>query len=952
MPLPGDTLGMIARPDRVAHGSEALLRFAMLFGRADACARVDSLVATVRQGVGGALAVRGPAGIGKTTVLEYAADCAADLQVLRAQGSPAEAELPYAGLSQLLAPVLDLLPSLTAPQADALQGALALAPPSGSDVFAVYAGTVGLLAAAAARQATVVIVDDSQWLDRSSLDALLFAGRRLVRDPIIFFVAERLDPSGASTVVDLPTVELHGLDSSSAAALAAERGTHIDDHVLEWLVRATGGNPLALVDLPTYVKPDELTALALRGEPAPVGPVLMQAYGQTLSHLPPHTQHAVLIAAVLDDTTSAVLERALANAGVLLSALEAAEDAGLLDVANGVVRIRHPLIRAAVIQRTAVSARRAAHRAAAEGLTASRRPADQDSRIWHLADAAFGINEPVAELLESLALTATARTGYSAASMAYQRAAELSEPGAHKVRRLLGAAETAATAGRPEDSQRVLNLLEGELTTDSPRTAAAINHLKGRLRTWAGDPPGAAHQLQAGAEEVRHIDPRLAIGMSLDAAVAAVLSGHMQQAAAASELLTDIAGQLGGVATPIAQLLAGSIEAMRGAGDNARDILDRCRPAFEIPDPPTELLQQLVYFATEYSIVNALEDAQGMFDRAINLARQRGAIGILPFALAMSATNEYRLGSWDSARAQAAEAETLANDTGRTTDRPNAVMAKAMVDAARGREQARDGALSVIREAAEMGAGFIEAQGFSILGLLELSVGKPDAAIAPLERCRQLSTDFGLFELGHLQWAAELIEARMRTGETAAAATVLDIMRAAAHPHATRLNRALLARCEGLISTDDRWEDHFCQALSLHTGTDTRPFELARTELCFGERLRRNRRRKDAREHLERAWQLFSDLGAQPWAHRASTEIQATGKPPPRSSPHTSDLLTPQEYQVAVIVASGATNREVANALFLSQKTVEFHLSSTDRRLGIRSRSERAKIVAGSEPVR
>jgi DNA-binding CsgD family transcriptional regulator len=425
-----------------------------------------------------------------------------------------------------------------------------------------------------------------------------------------------------------------------------------------------------------------------------------------------------------------------------------------------------------------------------------------------------------------------------------------------------------------------------------------------------------------------------------------VLSGQMQRAAEASELLTDIAGQLGPEITPIANLLAGSIQAMRGAGDDARDALDRCRPAFDIPDPPTELLQQLVYFATEYSIVNALEDAHVMFDRAINLARQRGAIGLLPFALAMSATNEYRMGNWVMARAQAAEAETLANDTGRTTDRPNAIMAKAMVDAARGREQAREDALTVIREAADMGAGFIEAQGFSILGLLELSIGRPDAAIEPLERCRRLSTDFGLFELGHLQWAAELVEAEIRTGQSAGAATVLETMRATAHPHATRLNQALLARCEGLLAAEDRWEEHFCHALTLHTGPDIRPFEVARTELCFGERLRRNRRRRDAREHLERAWQLFSDLGAQTWANRASIEIQATGKPAPRTSPHPTDLLTPQEYQVAITVASGATNRETANALFLSQKTVEFHLSSTYRRLGIRSRSELAKKLA------
>jgi DNA-binding CsgD family transcriptional regulator len=353
-----------------------------------------------------------------------------------------------------------------------------------------------------------------------------------------------------------------------------------------------------------------------------------------------------------------------------------------------------------------------------------------------------------------------------------------------------------------------------------------------------------------------------------------------------------------------------------------------------------------VYLATEFSVVNATQTARSLFERAITIARQRGASGILPFALAMSAANEYRMGAWDAAYSQATEAETLANDTGRSTDRPNALLALAMVDAARGREPARDHALAVIRETATMGASLLEAQGYSALGLLELSSGDPFAAIAPLRRCGQLSLDFGLFELGHLQWAAELVEAKVRAGQSATTIGIMRIMRGAAHPRATSLNRGMLARCEGMLAVDDAWDDHFQHALTLLSGPDSRPFELARTHLCFGERLRRHRRRKDAREHLSAAWESFANLGAATWAERASREIQATGTTAPGSIAHPTDLLTPQEFQVAMTVAAGATNREAAQALFLSQKTVEFHLSAIYRRLGLRSRGELAKMMA------
>ena len=255
----------------------------MIFGRVDACDRIASLLSDLRRGQGGAIVLSGPAGIGKSTLLDFAADRARGMLVIRAEGSPAEEGITYAGLSQVLTPLLAWLPSLVPTQAAAVEAALAIGPTTGSDSFPVYAGTLGLLAAAAAAGPVVVVVDDSQWLDSASMSALLFAQRRLGHDRVLFVLAARTDESTSPVWADLPTLELAGLDLTAASALLLDRGIRVNDDVLVWLVGATGGNPLALLDLPTYVPAEELAVLAFRSEPAPAGPVLTAVYGRAVS---------------------------------------------------------------------------------------------------------------------------------------------------------------------------------------------------------------------------------------------------------------------------------------------------------------------------------------------------------------------------------------------------------------------------------------------------------------------------------------------------------------------------------------------------------------------------------------------------------------------------------------------------------------------------------------------
>ena len=897
-------------------------------------------------GSGGSLVLSGPAGIGKTTLLQFAAEKATGCQVLWATGSPVETGLPYAALSQLVAPIVDLLPALRPVQAAAVQAALALSAPVepaiGPDAFPVYSGTLSLLSAASAARPVLALVDDCQWLDNESLKALLFAQRRLAHDAVGIILAARSESDLAPLWTGLPVIDLAGLDPSAAAALIAQRGMTLTSDVLEWLVRSTGGNPLALLDVPAYLPTAELALRALRDESAPVGLVLRAAYGRSVETMSAAERQALVIATMLDGSEIPVVAAALAFAELSLPALQVAEDAGLLTLGTSVMRVRHPLVRSAVIDAASAGARRAAHLACAHGLRTSSLPSDAEALVWHLADAALGPDETVAELLEQLGTLATARTGDAAACLTYRRAADLSETAENRARRLLAAARSGLAAGLPAESRKLLDELDSRpIETDLQR--AQMEHVRGRLQAAGGDPPGAADVLFREASRIVGTDPGLAVQMAVDSAFSAVLAGEMHRAAAAGQLIASI--QNDPATEALADLIVGTAMAMSGAGDDARALLDRCRPVFEHPDPGSELLQLAVYLATAYVLVNRFDEALPLLHRAIGVARERGALGVLPFALAMSATTAYRIGDWDHGYALACEAVSLAEDTAQAHVRPNALVMKAHIDAARGLERARADALSVIGDSAAMGASFIEAQGWSALGLLELSRGDPAAAIEPLRRCGALSERFGVFELGHLQWAAELVEAEMRCGTEKYTSATMQLIRQAVHPAATSFDHAVLARCEAMVASDASWEAAFERSVQLHDGSNLRPFELARTQLCFGERLRRHRRRRDARAHLSEAWTTFNNLGAGGWAQRAAHEISALGGRAPRPVSHVSDLLTPQELQVAVVVAGGATNREAAGSLFLSQKTVEFHLSNIYRRLGLRSRGELAAVL-------
>jgi tetratricopeptide (TPR) repeat protein len=803
--------------------------YVLVVGRAAACTQLDQLLGLARQGQSGALAIVGEAGIGKTTLLNYAIDAASGMRVLHTRGAELETGIPYAGLSELLGPALGLLDELPEPQAAALSAAFALGPPVGGDRFPVGAATLGLLVATAAAAPVLVAVDDAQWLDEASAVALFFALRRLRADPVLFLLAFRVGHGTRKPPPDLPVLTVGGLDETAASALLAGQGHLVDPEMLPWLVRATGGNPLALLELPKLLSPTDFMSYALRAEPVPVGPVLEAAYGRSVTTLPITTRRALLVAALLDGADVAILEQALRATHLDLQALAPAEDAALVATPPGAVVFRHPLVKSVIHQTATPSECRAAHRAIARALEGSSRPYDKESRAWHLAAATIGVDEAVAKLLEECGDTAVARGVYHVACLAYERAAQLTADPARRSTRLLAGSASALTAGLPDKTSELLERA-AEAAGDTRSESTAAIRLRGRLETWSGAPLAALQRLESEAIRLRPIDAALALELLRDAMVAALFAGEIQRASQMSDLVAEISADADPGTAVLGDQLIGGVQALRGDGQRATLLLDRVRQVLEVPNPPAQLLELLIYLAAAYSFIDRFDEAVELFNQAIKGARYHGAIGLLPFALTQAAVIDFRTGAWEAAYATASEALRLAEDTKRTTDLANAVVVLSLIEAGQGKEEAREHAQIAIESAAAMGASSVEAQGYSMLGLLELGLGRPEAAIPHLRHCGDMAQRLGLLELGHLQWAPELVEALTRTGAAHEAVSPMQVMVDRAHSASGPLVQALTARCQGLLAGDAGFESYFTIALRMHAH-GARPFETARTQL-------------------------------------------------------------------------------------------------------------------------
>jgi DNA-binding CsgD family transcriptional regulator len=905
----------------------------MLIGRTDECARINQLLADARVGSSGMLVLHGDPGIGKSALLGYAREQAIGMAILSACGVESEADIAFAGLLELLRPALPYLDHVPGPQAQALRGALGLASAVPTGRYLIGAATLSLLTAYAEQTPLVLLIDDVQWLDPSSVDAIVFALRRLVADPIAAILTQRGHQTSSVVAAGFPELFVDGLDCDAARALVRDRaGASVSEPTLERLYRATAGNPLALAELAPSARALQID---LFDRPLPVSTRLEQAFTRQMRQLTVAARRAVLIASAVEsaDAATIVATCAALEAGPL--DLEAAEAVGLVRIAHDSIDFRHPLIRSVAYHSATPAERRGVHAAIASALTGSR---DADRRAWHLALATIGPSEQIAAALEGAARRARDRSAYAAASTAFERAASLSTSDESQAPRLYAAAEAAWLAGA---AARAIHLLEAALErTHVMLLRAYIELLRGRILLRRGSIMAGHEILVDAAMQVQIQDPAMAAAMLaeaawgvLDAGAADTLSATARKAwdVAASAQGDERAAFFGSIAYGMALIYSG-----QSADEGAR-LIRHATAIMERSESLQHNPQALAWIGMGPLWLRENAAGRNLLHRAVDVAREQGAIGELPLALSALALDSAGGERWAAARAQFEEVIQLARETEQPAMECMGLAGLCRLDAHQGRA---DDCAAHAEAALDLAERF-RLTGFRIwasLGLAEsaLGLGTYQDAIQHGERVRTWLAELGIGD-PDVSPIPDLVLAYVHVGRVADANRLCQEYGQRAQEKGQPWALARAARCYALLADEATFETQFLNALRLHDLTPD-SFERARTQLHYGERLRRVRRRTDARVQLREAFAAFERLGAAPWAERARVELSATGETARRRDPSTIDQLTPQEFQIAQLLADGATTREAAAKLFLSPKTIEYHLRSVYSKLSIRSR--------------
>ena len=891
----------------------------MLYGRADQLTAIADALTRVRDGGSAALVLRGEPGAGKTALLDHAAAEAKDMTVLRAAGVQVEAELAYAALHQVLRPAMSLVDALPAPQAAAIRGALGLASVT-PDRFAVGLATLSLLSELAESGPVLCLVDNAQWLDRESADALFFAARRLHADRVGMLFALR-DAGHDLRADGLSEIGVPGLSADDAAALLADSG--LSPELRTRVIAETGGNPLALKELAKSASSRDST-----GSPLPLPRRVQDAFAAEIAALSPSTRMLLLVAAAEDTGELGVVLRAAALLDVPASAADAAVEAELAEVSGSLLSFRHPLIRAAVYQAAPIADRLTVHKALSEVLTGE---ADADRRAWHLAAAATGADDEAAAQLAATAERAKARGGEAAAVTALVRSAELTADPALRASRLVAAAESAGDSGQGPRARELAE--QAAVLTSDPHVHARVAELRGEAELLGGSVTTAHRVMLTGARAVLKVDPERAAVMVMHVVESSWRTGNPGRAAEAVGIIegagfthdhftTGIAATRG-----LASLLAGN----PAAGVEAiRRLVETMRPLRGGMPGARQYAATLATAVGDHDV--SAEIAQTLTDEC----RAAGMAGWLPTSLSTLGEARARLGQFADARMAAAEGARIAADTGQQrlagyfhalhtwldavtgADPSNAPADPSTTDALAFTVATRAWALAM----ADLGAGRFEP-----------AADRWDAAMRGPERHTVMA----------LMWAPDQVEAAVRADRAAPIAFFEPWALANGQPWAL----ALLERCRALVSDDPG--PHYERALELHA-QDRRLFDEARTALLYGEWLRRERHRSKARTHLRTAMDTFTRLSATPWAARAQAELRATGETHATraAEPDLWSKLTPQELQVVRLAATGATNRDIGAQLFLSPRTVGHHLYKAYPKLGVAGRAELGRLLGES----
>ncbi|MBO4273963.1 helix-turn-helix transcriptional regulator [Microbispora triticiradicis] len=894
----------------------------MLHGREAEQAAIDRLLAE-RTGV---MILRGEAGIGKTALLEYAAS-AAKGRVLRVSGVESEAELPFAALHLLLRPMLGRIAALPDQQADALMSALGLGRAAPGDRFLVRLATLSLLTELAADQPLVCLVDDAQWLDQESADALLFAARRLHAEPIALLFAAR-DDGTSFPAPGQPELWLTGLARRPAASLLAERADGLPLAVRELIVEEAQGNPLALLELPRTLTAEQRAGaigppVFSLGGAEPVSGRVLAGFRTAILELPAATRSCLLVAALDDSGDIDTLYRALRGMGVSLTDFAPAERAGLVVVTPTGVAFRHPLVRTATRLAADVAQRVAAHHTLA-GAT------DEDRRAWHLAAVATGPDERVAGELEEAAIRAARRSGQAAASAGYERAARLSADPPAAARRWAAAAAAALDAGL---RRRAEELTRRACPAADPVVAAELARVRATLAFEAGRPLEAIRLFLDGVEALAPVDPEAVLPLASMASVYIWSSTPHPDQLGLARRIADLTPLVEGPLSVLKEFSTDVVHLLEG-DDTAVFGMPYSRLGHQAA-LPFELRAIRTYLGFVHGRQRMmLEDANGL----VAECRQTGRVGRLPQAMLLQAVAQILNGRHRAARAGVSEGLQIAADNDQPYWDNYLTGVSAWLAAVAGAEEECRRLMAQACAAETWMTGATWATYAAIM--LDLGAARYTSV---LERMDERMNGPGRHAFIWRYAYPDYVEAAVRVGSPERARDALERFATWARAIGQPWALAVLERCHALTTGDGAAYE---RALALHREAE-HPFEQARTELLYGEWLRRHQRRAEARTRLNAAVETFARLGAAAWSARAAAELRATGVSPSFRDHGRDPLatLTPQELHVVRLAAGGASNREIGTQLFLSPRTVAYHLYKAFPKLGITSRAELARFV-------
>jgi DNA-binding CsgD family transcriptional regulator/tetratricopeptide (TPR) repeat protein len=894
-----------------------------LLGRGSECEALDRLVADTLAGRSRVTVLRGEAGVGKSALLDYLSGRLAGWQIARAVGVESEMELAYAALHQLCGPMLDHLDRLPVPQRDALAavfGRSAGAPP---DRFLVGLATLTLFAEVAEQEPLVCIVDDAQWLDHASAQILGFVARRVLAERIAVVCAARTG-AGDDVLAGLPVLPVHPLgDSDARALLLANVPGPLDAAVCDQIVTESHGNPLALLELPrTWNVAGLAGGFGLPSSP-PVAGRIEQSYVRRLRLLPSDTQLLVLTAAAEPLGDRVLLHRAAGTLGIDIAAAGPAQDGGLLAL-GGRVEFAHPLVRSAAYHSAATDDRHRVHRALADATVAE---TDPDRRAWHRARATPGPDEDVAAELERSAGRAQARGGVAAAAAFLQRSAELTVDPARRAERALSAAQASSQAGAFDAALALLATAEAGPLDE--RQSARVDLVRGQLAFAAGPASDAPPLLLKAARRLEPIDVDLARETYLTAwGAASVAAGQ----AAGRGVLLEICRAVRalppgpGAPRPLDLLLDGLARLTTDGHAAATPVLRRAATA--LADIPVEDVLRWGWMATAAS--NAAWDNDGahaISARQVQLIRDAGALAGLPLYLSALGLASAWMGDFAGASSNIAEADSVAAATGSHFAPYTLLRLRAL--------QGREAEASAAIEQAAAGGPSAALYAQWAAAVLYNGLARYQEAAGS---ARQATSN--TFEYWVSVWALpELVEAAMRMGDAGLARDALERLAETTQPAGTDFALGIEARSRALLSDGTGANHVYREAIERLSRTRLRP-ELARAHLLYGEWLRREGRRVDAREQLRTAHHLFDAIGMEAFAERARRELLATGEKARKRSAGTREELTPQEEQIARLAREGLSNPEIGAQLFVSARTIEWHLRNVFAKLGITSRRQ------------